>query len=279
MDDIHPLAERWYLCSSRRLIAIFRFAAIAILFVGLLLTIRAVNDGAKMDTATAKNLPGSVFVYLGNGCFWERQWAYVEIETQAWHRKPENVSSKVGYAGGSRSGASGRVCYHCGLVCPEDYAGLGHSEVVQVRLDAASAPQQMQALAHDFFDSFRCTVQGGCTRPDPGDQGSAYRSVLGVPGGMDGPLFAVVAAANTHGMRLTRGQGDEGEARNSVLVYDSLHLPFHLGEPYHQFHSNFFQSAGMVGGSYPASYTADLWALQKGIGEIPSTGCPDGLHN
>ena len=175
MDDIHPLSERR--CCPRRLPALFRFAALAILFVGLLLTIRAVNDGATMDTATAKTLPGpdsvhrsrtpapstslsgsslpppnvaapsvappnvtrpffpgSVFVYLGNGCFWERQWAYVEIETHTWQRAAVNVSSKVGYAGGSRAGASGRVCYHCGLVCPDDYATLGHSEVVQVRL-------------------------------------------------------------------------------------------------------------------------------------------------
>ena len=86
------------------------------------------------------------------------------------------------------------------------------------------------------------------------------------------------AAANTHGMKLTRGQGDEGEAANTVLVYDSTRFPFHLGEPYHQFHSNFFQSAGMVGGSYPASYTTDLWAVQKDIGKLPSTGCPDGRH-
>ena len=225
--------------------------------------------------SASRHTSGFVFIYLGNGCFWERQWAYVEVETRAWHRAPENVTSKVGYAGGSRAGASGRVCYHCGLLCPDDYSVLGHSEVVQMRLDAPSAPQQMEALARDFFDSFVCTAQGGCTRPDPGDQGSAYRSVLGVPGGMDGPLFAAVAAANTRGMRLTRGQGDEGEARNSVLVYDSLQLPFHLGEPYHQFHSNFFQSPGMP---YPASYTAGLWELQKDLGAIPSTGCPAGRH-
>ena len=182
MDDINPLSERTkHLCSPRRLPALFRFAAIAILFVGLLFTIRAVNDGATMDTAVAKTLPGpdsvhrsrtsppapstslsgsspppanvaapsvapqnaappsspgSVFVYLGNGCFWERQWAYVEVETHAWQRAAVNVSSKVGYAGGSKAGASGRVCYHCGLVCPDDYSTLGHSEVVQVRLAA-----------------------------------------------------------------------------------------------------------------------------------------------
>jgi hypothetical protein len=179
MDDLHPLSERQHRCSPHRLPALFRFAALAILFVGLLLTIRAVNDGATMDTATAKTLPGpdsvhrshppapstslpgssllppnaaapsvvppnvapppspgSVFVYLGNGCFWERQWAYVEIETHTWQRAAVNVSSKVGYAGGSRAGASGRVCYHCGLMCPDDYATLGHAEVVQARLAA-----------------------------------------------------------------------------------------------------------------------------------------------
>jgi hypothetical protein len=94
-----------------------------------------------------------------------------------------------------------------------------------VRLDAASAPQQVQTLARDFFGSFRCSAAGSCTRPDPGDQGSPYRSVLGVPGGMDGPLFPVLAAANTHGMKLTRGQGDEGEMANTVLVYNSNPSP------------------------------------------------------
>ena len=64
-----------------------------------------------------------------------------------------------------------------------------------------------------------------------------------------------------------------------MLVYDSLRFPFHLGEPWHQFHSNFFQSAGMVDGSYPASYTTELWTVQKDIGELPSTGCPDGSHH
>ena len=52
-------------------------------------------------------------------------------------------------------------------------------------------------------------------------------------------------------------------------------FPFHLGEPYHQFHSNFFMSDGMP---YPSSYTQDLWHLKDSQGEIPSTGCPDGRH-
>ena len=57
------------------------------------------------------------------------------------------------------------------------------------------------------------------------DQGGPYRSVLGVPGGMDGPLFGVLAAANTRGMALTRGHGDEGEAANTVLAHRSNPTP------------------------------------------------------
>ena len=94
----------------------------------------------------------------------------------------------------------------------------------QVRLDEASAAQQLAALARDFFDSFTCTA-AGCTRPDPMDQGRPYRSVLGVPGGMDGPLFGVLAAANTRGMALTRGHDDEGEAANTVLAHGSNPTP------------------------------------------------------
>ena len=30
----------------------------------------------------------------------------------------------------------------------------------QVRLDVASAPQQMKELARDYFDSFSCNAQG-----------------------------------------------------------------------------------------------------------------------
>ena len=44
MDDLRPLPERHALCSLRLLPTLFRFAALAILFVGLLLTIRAVTD-------------------------------------------------------------------------------------------------------------------------------------------------------------------------------------------------------------------------------------------
>ena len=76
-------------------------------------------------------------------------------------------------------------------------------------------------------------------------------------------------------MALRAGEGSEGEERNEVLVLDSEAFPFYLGEPYHQFHSNFFPSEGMP---YGSSYTHDIWCLKTSQGEIPSTGCPAGRH-
>ena len=67
-------------------------------------------------------------VYLGNGCFWERQWAYVGIERDAngpFKRAAGNVTSVVGYAGGSDYA---QVCYHSGLA--HDYGPLGHVTLI-----------------------------------------------------------------------------------------------------------------------------------------------------
>ena len=173
MDDLHPLSERQHRCSPHRLPALFRFAALAILFVGLLLTIRAVNDGATMDTATAKTLPGpdsvhrshppapstslpgsslpppnaaapsvvppnvapppspgSVFVYLGNGCFWERQWAYVEIETHTWQRAAVNVSSKVHWRRRCRQAITFKFTLSCLLGADDKIPLLDHARAI-----------------------------------------------------------------------------------------------------------------------------------------------------
>ena len=257
-----------------------RLALLSALFIALLLLgISVASTGGTLPTGgnctqpegMAPRKPGT-YVYLGNGCFWERQWAYVQVEQTLWRRPATEVSAKVGYAGGSSG--SGDVCYHCGISCSRDYSRLGHAEVVEVRLDSGSAQAQMEALAGDFFGSMQCG-DGGCIRPDPMDRGGEYRSLIGVPGGVDGPLYAAVVRANTVGMTLKSGLGDEGEERNTVLVYNSEAFPFHLGEPYHQFHSNFFMSDGMP---YPSSYTHDMWCLKASQGEIPSTGCPDGRH-
>ena len=228
-------------------------------------------------------------VYLGNGCFWERQYAYVNIEMRCaaayatplcgspFGRGARNVSSVVGYAGGTRPSpaARGRVCYH--TQDGAHYGALGHAEAVQVTLDAAprAAAAQFGALLADFFAAFG----DDGARPDPGDRGAEYRSFIGVPGGAANAaglgLANITAARDAHApiMELRVGAGDEDDVARTVWIYDSDALPFHPAELYHQFHSNFMPPT-----PYEARYTTWLRDIQIAAGRIKPTGCPEGNH-
>jgi peptide methionine sulfoxide reductase MsrA len=220
-------------------------------------------------------------VYLGNGCFWERQWAYynVEISPRApFRRKPDDTTSLVGYAGGKAPSGEGEVCYHTGD--GRDYGALGHAEAVLVHLDpsnATLAAEQLASLAIDFFRSFTGPA-GARGRPDAGDMGSPYRSMVGLPGGMSSPLYAALVKHNAFKMALKPGTGGagagggDGDEFNTVWVYDSEVWPFYSGEVYHQYHCNFFMSEGMP---YPDEYTLDLWKHMQAEKKIAPTGCPE----
>jgi len=229
------------------------------------------------NATTPPTAAASGVVYLGNGCFWERQWAYYKVEVYPagpFRRPAAQVSSLVGYAGGADHS---RVCYHTGNPA-QDYGDLGHAEAVRVTLDAANANGQLAALARDFFASF-VGSPGHRSRPDAADRGTPYRSLVGLPGGMDSPLYPVFAQQNAPwGMDLKRGLGglQDTDEPNTVWVLDSSTWHFYPGEVYHQFHCNFFQSEGMP---YPDSYTVELWNAQQSSGQIQPTGCPeDQMH-
>lgn len=209
----------------------------------------------------------STWVYLGNGCFWERQKAYVDIELNSFRRPGANVSALVGYAGGS---PADRVCYHHRGSQSDVYSHLGHAEAVAVELrgNADEQQQQLSELARDFFGSFGGDLQ----RPDPMDHGSEYRNVVGIPGGVSGALYPTFAAQNSRRMVLQGGAGGESDIRGTVWVMDTADFGFFRGEQYHQFHSNFF------GEGYGSSYLHDLRRLQIDLGKIPPTGCPSGVH-
>ena len=214
----------------------------------------------------------AVKVYLGNGCFWERQWAYVRVE-KGFGRDNASLTAKVGYAGGASPPHGGTaVCYHTSD--GRDYSWLGHAEAVQVLLDRARATEQMLTLAKDFFGSFQGSA-GSRARPDPMDRGAPYRSFVGLPGGMSSPLFPVFSSANTLGMAIKPGHGHDADEFNTVWVYDSDKYPFFDGEVYHQFHSNFFRSEGMP---YGDDYVHGLWDKQKKACRIVETGCPESGH-
>lgn len=89
---------------------------------------------------------------------------------------------------------------------------------------------------------------------DPQDRGPGYRNVVGIPGGVKGPLFDVLSAKNKDKMKLLASDGNamdkgrplEDDAINTVYVVDSTKLPFHEAETYHQFHNGIGKPFGAV---------------------------------
>lgn len=234
----------------------------------------------------------SVDVWLGNGCFWERQYAYANIELSpsqrpclegvgsatcksmySFGRSMYTVTSKVGYAGGITPSTNGKVCYHHEDRPGDVYSTLGHAEVTSVTLDGDKALEQFRVLAEDFFDSFIHLTGPKSARPDQDmDVGGEYRNLIGIPGGVTSEYYAALKRANINGMDLVTGQGNEPDVLDRVYVYDSKVFPFYLGEQYMQFHSNFF------GDTYPSSYLKTLFETQRSSGAIPLGECPPGLH-
>ena len=89
-------------------------------------------------------------------------------------------------------GPGDKVCYYYG---PKQavYEELGHAEVVQMELrgESAQTRRQMEAFADTYFGQFRKTPFG-MMRLDPQDAGPAYRNVIGIPKGVNSPLFDVL---------------------------------------------------------------------------------------
>lgn len=236
---------------------------------------------AQHDGSRSRNQNRTV-VYLGNGCFWERQFAYVQVEGEApFGRTAASApTAVVGYAGGTGgtggAGPGGLVCYHHSGSQANVYSHLGHAEVVAVELDAGAGAEtekaQFRALAKDYFSSFHRLASGKMQRPDPGDRGSEYRNLVGIPSGTGGPLYPILAQENVHGMALKAGAGSEQDVLNTVWVLDSDQFPFFRGEQYHQYHSNFF------GASYGSVYLNKARKAQIDAGHIEPTGCPEGGH-
>lgn len=227
----------------------------------------AANDAASMQT-----------IYFGNGCFWGRQKDFVEVESGQLGRSPEQLTALVGYAAGTRVGPDGKVCYY--YADPRtQYEALGHAEVVRLGItagDQAAAEREMRAFAARYFEQFTPLIDGTMDRLDPQDQGPAYRNVIGIPGGVNSPLFPIIQEANKYGMELREGRGNdmqrgrptEGDLLNVVWVVDSDKLPFYRAERYHQFHHG-------LGKLFSMDYVRDLRNQMMGLGKIDPTGCPE----
>mmetsp|Transcript_10268 Transcript_10268/g.25555 ORF Transcript_10268/g.25555 Transcript_10268/m.25555 type:complete len:315 (-) Transcript_10268:124-1068(-) len=263
------------------------------LLAAAVVTMSAMSGNAGPAMAEEARLPrGDIpeTVYFGNGCFWGRQFDFVNTEKKL-GRTPDEISALVGYAGGQRAGPDGKVCYY--LSDPRTvYERLGHAEVVQLALSTDStdkATQEFRTFADTYFKQFRRT-DAGMQRLDPQDAGPGYRNVIGLPGGVSSPLFKVLQDANVNGMELREGKGgawekvtrqsqeaikvgsderiNEDDLLNVVWVVDSTSLPFYRAERYHQFHTG-------IGKLFPKEYLWDLKNTAAANGKIGSTGCPE----
>jgi len=204
---------------------------------------------------------GQVQLYVGQGCFWHLQHELVTQEAQALGRKGGEITAQTGYAGGTQVGDGGRVCYH-NLAMAPDYGQMGHTEVVNV-----SVPEEkFGAFAKKYFDDAAGYPQG---RKDPQDRGTEYRSAIGIPGGVDGPYFEQVKAANAGRMELVKGEGNDADTvrTKKVWVYDSKKFPFYQGEVYHQFHDDMMES-------YSKNYKS-LKDTVLSSGSLKKVGCPE----
>ncbi|CAE7866296.1 CYP65 [Symbiodinium microadriaticum] len=237
--------DRYQACGKFRACVSIMFAKLS-----LLLALRAASAQDE-----------SVFVYFGSGCFWHVQHAFIEAEANILGRNASTYTSLTGYAGGNSVNADGKACYN-------DYAQLGHTEVVGLSIPLSTLPD---------FGAVFWSLFVGKDRVDVMDIGADYRAAIGVPGGISSSLLQTVNASQASRAQrdgwwfeLRAGNGDDPDTLGKALVwvYDTALYPFYQAEVYHQFHDDF-----LPGGNYPQEYN-DLVHDLRDDGRLTSTGCP-----
>ena len=208
--------------------------------------------------------------YVGNGCFFARQHTLItEFEIKSEQRDAKELTAVAAYAGG-RIPASGQLCYE-NTNGTDVYVDYGAAEVVALRV--ANSAQLQRALGV-YFRTFvllerdAAHPQGVWGRPDLRDLGPAYRALIGVPGGLDGPLGQFVRAANLHNMTLVAGNGSDADTlgTDTVYVMDSVAFPPLQAELCLQFHDD-----------SQVKYSAEYHQLNSSLlesGRLHATVCP-----
>lgn len=245
-------------------------------------------SGAVITAARAASITGvgaaaercayGDLVYFGDGCFWHTQYdVYVLERAPPFGRSATNVTARTGYGGGYGSGQDGLVCYDYEGTPGTNYCALHYAESVQIALDPApeAAAAQFALLVTKYFAESFDFDNGVWTRKDPMDAGPQYRNMIGIPGGVNGSLYAAVVKANIHKMPLLVG-GAKGETGDSVdegvvYVYNSIEFPFYRAEQYHQFHTN-----DVLGRQLPQEYLVTAAVAAKARGWINATCNEDG---
>ena len=234
-------------------------------FVGAASAGFLLTHGAAPAAASAVGDDELVDVYFGCGCFWHVQHEFIVAEKKLLGRSNEQLTSLSGYAGGTAKDS--KVCYH-NMKGVQDYGKLGHAEVVGMRIPAS----KFGAVAEEYFKLF----DNNGVRPDQfGDRGSEYRNLVGFPGGATNKAkyTELLEASLRTGDRVDfgKGKGNDADAKALVWVMDSIEYPFHVAEPYHQFHDGF-----RLDENYPDDYNGLAGKLLSS-GSFRDSGCPNGL--
>lgn len=231
------------------------------------MTLSSISAAAASPlVAKAAGAEELVEVYFGCGCFWHVQHEFVQAERNILGRSDTEITSRAGYAGGTKKIIDGKVCYHNALNIG-DYGSLGMAEVVSLSIPPSSFPQ----FAAEYVKLFN---KDGY-RPDQwGDRGGEYRNLVGLPGGVQSDLckqLVDTSAKNGDKLDFAKGNGNDGDARALSFIYDTAQFPFYVAEQYHQFHDGF-----NLGENYPASYNglANKLAKERLLG---TSDCPNGL--
>ena len=157
------------------------------------------------------------------------------------------------------------VCYH-NSIGKAEYDSLGYTEAVGM-----SVPKdKVEAFASEYFSLYGSDSE----RPDKGDRGAQYRSIIGIPGGMQSDLLPAVEKAlakSGKSLTLVAGKGNDKDTlgKKVVWVMDTSTYPFKQGELYHQFHDGF-----MPGEQYGGQYHQTVKTLLA-VGKLQPSGCPD----
>ena len=210
------------------------------------------NKPKKMDQDP------DVQVYFGCGSFLRVQYEMVKAEQRILKRSDDQIQSFAGYAGGTNEN-------HCFKNdANEDLFGkMKHGQVVGMTIPQSSFTQ----FAEVFFSMFD---ENG-DRPEKLFGYSQYRHMVGIPGGMSGPLFQELKKASNGRFMFKEGKGDDVDnlGFSSVLVYDSDVWKFHQAELQNQFRDGL-----RIQDQYPEEYN-NLKKKALADGRLKETGCPN----
>ncbi len=215
-----------------------------------------VNHNIDRSTENSEEL------YLGSGCYWGRQYNYVQIERSLFGRTSSQVTSIGGYMFGNSTNK--KACYY-NKKNVSIYSDEGHAEVIKINVPKLKIGQVLQT----YFESFIRVDVKTWEREDYFDLGSGYRALIGMKGGMKNIyIMDIIQQVDPHNTTFKLGIGSDPDTlgTNTVYIYDSDNFEFHQAELCLQFHNN-------QTGTYPKQYHEIKNELVS-RGKLVKTFCP-----